>query len=156
MIGVTGTNGKTTTTYLVKHLLEQKLGAKVGLIGTNGNMIGCEFLHTERTTPESRELQQLLREMADAGCTHVVMEVSSHSLVLHRVAGLRFAVGIFTNLTQDHLDFHKTMENYAEAKAMLFPMCGRAVINLGRRVERLHARALQMPGDNLLGAGGAT
>ncbi len=129
MIGVTGTNGKTTTTYLVKHLLEQKLGAKVGLIGTNGNMIGGEFLHTERTTPESRELQQLLREMADAGCTHAVMEVSSHSLVLHRVAGLRFAVGIFTNLTQDHLDFHKTMENYAEAKAMFFPMCGRAVIN---------------------------
>ena len=129
MIGVTGTNGKTTTTYLVKHLLEQKLGAKVGLIGTNGNMIGGEFLHTERTTPESCELQKLLREMADAGCTHVVMEVSSHSLVLHRVAGIRFAVGIFTNLTQDHLDFHKTMENYAEAKSRLFSVCDTAVIN---------------------------
>ena len=130
LIGVTGTNGKTTTTYLVKHLLEQKLGATVGLIGTNGNMIGSDFLPTERTTPESRELQELLREMADAGCTHVVMEVSSHSLVLHRVAGLRFAVGVFTNLTQDHLDFHKSMEAYAEAKAKLFPMCERAVINL--------------------------
>ena len=129
LIGVTGTNGKTTTTYLVKHLLEQKLGAKVGLIGTNGNMIGSEFLHTERTTPESYELQKLLREMADKGCTHVVMEVSSHSLVLHRVASLRFAVGVFTNLTQDHLDFHKTMESYAEAKALMFPMCERAVIN---------------------------
>ena len=130
LIGVTGTNGKTTTTYLVKHLLEQKRGATVGLIGTNGNMIGSEFLHTERTTPESCELQKLLREMADAGCTHVVMEVSSHSLVLHRVAGLHFAVGIFTNLTQDHLDFHKTMDEYARAKSLLFSMCDRAVINL--------------------------
>ena len=130
LIGVTGTNGKTTTTYLVKHMLELERGAKVGLIGTNGNMIGSEFLHTERTTPESFELQKLLREMADAGCTHVVMEVSSHSLVLHRVAGLHLAVGIFTNLTQDHLDFHKTMENYAEAKSLMFDMCDKAVINL--------------------------
>ena len=130
LIGVTGTNGKTTTTYLVKHMLELERGAKVGLIGTNGNMIGSEFLHTERTTPESFELQKLLREMADAGCTHVVMEVSSHSLVLHRVAGLHLAVGIFTNLTQDHLDFHKTMENYAKAKSLMFDMCDKAVINL--------------------------
>ena len=130
MLGVTGTNGKTTTTYLIKHLLEQKKGATVGLIGTNGNMIGSDFLPTERTTPESYELQKLLREMADAGCTHVLMEVSSHSLVLHRVAGLHFAVGIFTNLTQDHLDFHKTMAEYARAKSLLFDMCDRAVINL--------------------------
>ena len=130
MLGVTGTNGKTTTTYLIKHLLEQKRGATVGLIGTNGNMIGSDFLPTERTTPESYELQKLLREMADAGCTHVIMEVSSHSLVLHRVAGLHFAVGIFTNLTQDHLDFHKTMAEYARAKSLLFDMCDRAVINL--------------------------
>ena len=130
MIGVTGTNGKTTTTYLIKHMLELERGATVGLIGTNGNMIGSEFIHTERTTPESYELQKLLREMADAGCTHVVMEVSSHSLVLHRVATLHFAVGIFTNLTQDHLDFHKTMEAYAEAKSLMFGMCDKAVINL--------------------------
>ena len=130
MLGVTGTNGKTTTTYLIKHLLEQKKGATVGLIGTNGNMIGSDFLPTERTTPESYELQKLLREMADAGCTHVIMEVSSHSLVLHRVAGLHFAVGIFTNLTQDHLDFHKTMAEYARAKSLLFDVCDRAVINL--------------------------
>ena len=129
MIAVTGTNGKTTTTYLVKHILETQTGAKVGLIGTNCNMIGGETLPTERTTPESYELHKLFREMLDAGCTHVVMEVSSHSLVLERVAGIRFAVGIFTNLTQDHLDFHKTMEEYAAAKALLFKVCDRAVIN---------------------------
>ena len=129
VIGITGTNGKTTTTYILKHLLEAKLDAKVGLVGTNGNMIGDEFIHTERTTPESYELQQLFREMADSGCTHVVMEVSSHSLVLNRVAGIEFEVGVFTNLTQDHLDFHHTMEEYAEAKAKLFRMCKTGCIN---------------------------
>lgn len=120
MIAVTGTNGKTTTTYLLKDLLEKCLGAKVGLIGSNQNLIGDEVLHTERTTPESFELQSLFRSMADAGCTHVVMEVSSHALCLQRVYGIRYAVGIFTNLSQDHLDFHKTMENYCDAKALLF------------------------------------
>ena len=129
VIGVTGTNGKTTTTYLLKRVLEYCLDAKVGLVGTNGNMIGDEALPTERTTPESYELQKLFRSMADAGCTHVVMEVSSHSLVLHRVTGIRFAVGAFTNLTQDHLDFHKTMEEYAAAKALLFGMCARGAVN---------------------------
>ena len=130
IIGVTGTNGKTTTTYLLKHLLEHTLGAKVGLAGTNGNMIGDELIHTERTTPESLELQQLFAEMYAAGCTHVVMEVSSHSLVLSRVAGIEFAVGAFTNLTQDHLDFHHTMEEYAQAKAMLFNACRTGCINI--------------------------
>ena len=130
IIGITGTNGKTTTTYLLKHLLEDTLGAKVGLIGTNGNMIGNEFIHTERTTPESFELQQLFAEMKNAGCTHVVMEVSSHSLVLSRVAGIDFAVGAFTNLTQDHLDFHHTMEEYAAAKALLFSACCVGCINI--------------------------
>lgn len=130
VIGVTGTNGKTTTTYLLKHLLEAKLDAKVGLVGTNGNMIGDEFLHTERTTPESYELQKLFREMADAGCTHVVMEVSSHSLVLSRVAGISFEVAVFTNLTQDHLDFHGTMAEYAKAKARLFNMCRTGCLNV--------------------------
>lgn len=129
VIGVTGTNGKTTTTYLLKHMLEEKLDAKVGLIGTNGNMIGSEFIHSERTTPESFELQRLFREMADSGCTHVVMEVSSHSLCLDRVAGVHFDLGIFTNLTQDHLDFHETMENYAEAKSRLFKICTKGCIN---------------------------
>lgn len=130
IIGITGTNGKTTTTYLLKHLLEDTIGAKVGLIGTNGNMIGSEFIHTERTTPESFELQQLFAEMKNAGCTHVVMEVSSHSLVLSRVAGIDFAVGAFTNLTQDHLDFHHTMEEYAAAKALLFSACRVGCINI--------------------------
>ena len=129
LVGVTGTNGKTTTTYLLKDVLEQALGARVGLIGTNQNMIGARVLHTERTTPESYELQKLFREMADAGCTHVVMEVSSHALVLERVGGLSFAVGIFTNLTQDHLDFHGTMENYCDAKALLFRRCAVGVYN---------------------------
>ena len=130
VIGVTGTNGKTTTTYLLKHVIEVCLDGKVGLIGTNGNMMGDEFLPTERTTPESYELQKLLREMADSGCTHVVVEVSSHSLVLDRVAGISFDAGVFTNLTQDHLDFHGDMRSYAEAKAKLMGMCRYAVVNL--------------------------
>ena len=130
MIGVTGTSGKTTSTYLIKSILEQKAGAKVGLVGTIQNMIGTQVLHTERTTPESFELQKLFRQMADAGCTHVVMEVSSHALVLDRVYGIRFAVGTFTNLTEDHLDFHKTMLDYCDAKAKLFSMCDTGVLNL--------------------------
>ena len=130
LIGVTGTNGKTTTSVLIKHMLEKGIGATVGLIGTNRHMIGERVIPAEHTTPESCDLQKLLRAMADAGCTHVVMEVSSHSLVLHRVAGLTFEVGIFTNLTQDHLDFHVTMEKYAEAKALLFRRCRRAAVNL--------------------------
>lgn len=130
MIGITGTNGKTTTTYLVKHILEDCLGAKVGLVGTIQNMIGSEVLPTERTTPESLELQALFRHMADAGCTHVVMEVSSHALSLHRVDGVTFDVGVFTNLTQDHLDFHKTMEEYCRAKAMLFARSKAGAVNV--------------------------
>ena len=129
MIAVTGTNGKTTTTYLLKAILEQALGAKVGLIGTNQNMIEQEVIPTERTTPESFEVQHLFRQMADAGCTHVVMETSSHALALDRVYGVRYQVGIFTNLTQDHLDFHKTMEAYCDAKAILFRNCGTGVVN---------------------------
>ena len=129
MLGVTGTNGKTTTTYLVKHMLEDA-GHKVGLIGTNQNLIGDEVVETERTTPESYELHALFARMRDAGCTHVIMEVSSHSLVLDRVHGIRFAVGAFTNLTQDHLDFHKTMEEYRRAKALLFTISDKGVINL--------------------------
>ena len=99
------------------------------VIGSVSNMIGSEEFHAEHTTPESCDLQALFRRMADAGCTHCVMEVSSHSLVLRRVAGVHFAVGLFTNLTQDHLDFHNTMEEYARAKAMLFPLCEKTAAN---------------------------
>ncbi len=129
-IGITGTNGKTTSTYLLKTVLEKTVNAKVGLVGTIQNMIGDTVLETERTTPESYELQKLFREMADAGCTHVVMEVSSHALVLDRVAGVHFDVGVFTNLTQDHLDFHHTMEEYLRAKAMLFDVSDIGIINV--------------------------
>ncbi len=128
--GITGTNGKTTSTYLLKTVLERCLGAKVGLIGTICNMIGAETLETERTTPESFELQALLARMRDAGCTHVVMEVSSHALSLNRVDCVPFSVGVFTNLTEDHLDFHKTMEAYGAAKAELFARSKRSVLNL--------------------------
>ena len=129
VVGVTGTNGKTTTTYLLKQLLERCLGAKVGLIGTNQNMIGDAVLPAERTTPDALTLQRLLREMADAGCTHVVMEVSSHAISLERIGGIHFDVAAFTNLTEDHLDFHKTMDAYCEAKAELFRRCRLAVVN---------------------------
>ena len=129
MIGVTGTNGKTSTTYFIKAILEAT-GAKVGLIGTNQNLIGDEVIETERTTPESYELQALFAKMRDAGCTHVVMEVSSHALALKRVYGIRFQAALFTNLTQDHLDFHGTMENYRKAKALLFTQADRGVVNI--------------------------
>ncbi len=128
LIGVTGTNGKTTVTYLVKHILEEN-GEKVGLMGTNKNMIGDSDYHTERTTPESLEMQKFFADMVEKNCTYAVMEVSSHSLELHRVAGCDYAVGAFTNLTQDHLDFHGDMENYYNAKAKLFEMCETGVIN---------------------------
>jgi len=145
IIGVTGTNGKTTTTTLIKSILEQTIGAKVGLIGTNRNMIGQEVVPTERTTPESLELQALFARMADAGCTHVVMEVSSHALCLDRVWGVPFAVGVFTNLTQDHLDFHKTMDAYAAAKAQLFRQSAKAVINLDDPYAEVMLQAAECP-----------
>ncbi len=130
MIGITGTNGKTSSTLLLKQVLEACLGAKVGLIGTMENLVGDEVIPTERTTPESLELQALFARMRDAGCTHVVMEVSSHAITLDRVGGVRFDVAAFTNLTEDHLDFHKTMDAYCDTKAELFCRCGKAVINV--------------------------
>ena len=129
IIGVTGTNGKTSSTLLLKHVLEKCLGAKVGLIGTMANMIGDEVIPTERTTPESFELQGLFAQMRDQGCTHVVMEVSSHAIALERVGGIHFDAAAFTNLTEDHLDFHKTMDCYCDTKAELFRRCDAAVIN---------------------------
>lgn len=119
LLGVTGTNGKTTTTHLIKSILEEN-GETVGLIGTIGYKIGDEIVPATHTTPESLELNQLLSHMVLAGCQSAVMEVSSHALALDRVYGLRFTAGVFTNLTQDHLDFHESMEEYLQAKKRLF------------------------------------
>ena len=129
MLGVTGTNGKTSTTYMVKSIAETA-GKKVGLIGTIHNMIGDEMFETGRTTPESVDLFALLRRMADENVDLVIMEVSSHALVQDRVAGIPFKVGLFTNLTQDHLDYHKTFDAYLEAKKLLFRQSDLAIINI--------------------------
>lgn len=131
LIGVTGTNGKTTITYLVKSILDEA-GKCVGIIGTNQNIIGDKVLLTQSTTPttpNALELQQLFAEMVQSEAEYVVMEVSSHALELDRVYGCHFDVGVFTNLTQDHLDFHGTMENYLNAKAKLFGLCDKGVVN---------------------------
>ena len=127
-IGITGTNGKTTTTYLIKSILEH-LGKKVGLIGTNQNMIGDMIMETSRTTPDSLELMQLFDMIASHNVDYVVMEVSSHALALDRVTACTIDVGAFTNITQDHLDFHKTMEEYLAAKSILFNICNTGVVN---------------------------
>ncbi|MBU5456199.1 UDP-N-acetylmuramoyl-L-alanyl-D-glutamate--2,6-diaminopimelate ligase [Caproiciproducens sp. MSJ-32] len=129
LVGVTGTNGKTTTVYLLKSILE-KAGKKVGLIGTIANYIGDKKLESDHTTPESLELQKLFRDMVEDGCEYCVMETSSHSLELDRVYGCEYEVGIFTNLTRDHLDFHKTFDNYYNAKFKLFERSKAAVINI--------------------------
>jgi len=130
LIGVTGTNGKTTVTNLVKRVVEVCKGAKVGLIGTNCNMIGDTELHTEHTTPESYEIQRLLADMVREGCGYAVMEVSSHALLLERVHGIEFEVGVYTNLTPEHLDFHDSMEDYAQAKSRMFVRCKKSAINI--------------------------
>lgn len=129
LIGITGTNGKTSITYMLKHILE-KCGYKTGLIGTVQNMIGEEVLESHYTTPDTLELHALFRRMVDAGCKYCVMEVSSFGLEQGRVAGLHFETACFTNLTQDHLDTHGTMENYFAAKCLLFERCSKAVINV--------------------------
>lgn len=140
LLAVTGTNGKTTTTYLLKQVLESVMGAKVGLLGTNQNLIGDRVVPATHTTPDPYQLQCLLDQMAREGCSHVVMEVSSHALDQRRVAGLRFRGGIFTNLTRDHLDYHGTMEAYRRAKERLFLQCEAAYVNgddpAGRTLER--------------------
>jgi UDP-N-acetylmuramoyl-L-alanyl-D-glutamate--2,6-diaminopimelate ligase len=121
VFGITGTNGKTTCTFVLKHLLEA-MGEQVGIIGTTGNYFGEETIPTNFTTPEAPELCALFADMRKRGATAIVMEVSSHALSLERVHGITFAGAIFTNLTQDHLDFHVTMDAYAEAKKRLFDM----------------------------------
>ena len=138
VVGVTGTNGKTTTCFLVRALLEAG-GRRCGLLGTVKSVVGGVEREVARTTPEAIDLQATFREMLDAGDRACAMEVSSHALALHRVDGVRFAVAVFANLTQDHLDFHSDMEDYFAAKRQLFQMGpGPAVVNVddpyGRRL----------------------
>jgi UDP-N-acetylmuramoyl-L-alanyl-D-glutamate--2,6-diaminopimelate ligase len=121
VVGITGTNGKTTTAYLISALFETA-GLKCGILGTVVYRIGDQEREAGRTTPEAPDVQQLLREMAGAGCGACAMEVSSHALALHRVDGTRFAAAVFTNLTRDHLDFHGDMETYFLAKRRLFEL----------------------------------
>src|SRR6266481_5971351 len=123
LAGVTGTNGKTTTTFLIKHICE-KAGLRCGLIGTVRYEIGERVLPAIRTTPESLDLQELLAQIVNAGCQAAVMEVSSHALAQDRPRGLEWNVAVFTNLTQDHLDFHGTMKSYFESKMKLFTGLG--------------------------------
>ncbi len=143
VVGITGTNGKTTTAFLVRHLLEAG-GRQTGLLGTVKRVIGGVEEEVERTTPEAIDLQADFRRMLDAGDRAVAMEVSSHALELGRAAGIRFASKVFTNLTQDHLDFHETMDAYFAAKRRLFDEPGPAIVNAddeyGRRL------AAELPG----------
>ncbi len=131
LIGVTGTNGKTTTTFLIRQILEFN-GLKTGVVGTTGAFYGDLVIPLYHTTPESPDLCRILKEMADSGVEAVAMEVSSHALVLDRVTGLEFRAAVFTNLTHDHLDFHKTPDAYLEAKKLLFdrlPVQAEALLN---------------------------
>jgi UDP-N-acetylmuramoyl-L-alanyl-D-glutamate--2,6-diaminopimelate ligase len=139
MAGVTGTNGKTTTAFLIKHICDTEM-LRCGLIGTVRYVIGERELPATRTTPESADVHELLWQMRSAGSKACAMEVSSHAMIQERVRGVEFDVAVFTNLTQDHLDFHKTMEAYFDAKALLFERLatqakkkGRAVINVDDR-----------------------
>jgi UDP-N-acetylmuramoyl-L-alanyl-D-glutamate--2,6-diaminopimelate ligase len=137
VVGITGTNGKTTTAFLVRHLLEGA-GRRTGLLGTVKRIVGGVEEDVERTTPEAVDLQRTFRRMLDGGDRAAAMEVSSHALELGRVAGIRFACRVFTNLTQDHLDFHETMDAYFAAKRRLFDEPGMSVVNIdddyGRRI----------------------
>ncbi len=149
--GITGTNGKTTVAFLTKHLLESA-SFPSGLIGTVRYEIGHRILPATRTTPESLELQELLSQMRNAGCKAVVMETSSHAIAQHRVRGVQFDAAVFTNLTQDHLDYHGTMQAYFDAKAELFlnlkdqTKAGKAIVNLDDRYGQELIRKLQREG----------
>ncbi len=129
VLGITGTNGKTTITNIIKNIL-MSCGIKSGLLGTIRNEIGDDAVHTDNTTPMAFDYMELLNRMVNAGCKYAVMEVSSFGLVQHRIGPTHFEVGVFTNLTQDHLDYHKTMENYYQAKRMMFDECDDAIINM--------------------------
>ena len=154
IVAVTGTNGKTSCTYIVKSLLEQ-CGYKVGLIGTIKNIIGDLELQAKYTTPEPLELNALMDKMVKSGCTHMVMEVSSHGLEQSRVFGVDVDVALFTNLTQDHLDYHKTMDNYFEAKKIAFTMAKKSIINIDdeygvRLVDEIENEVTTYSIDNMM------
>jgi len=132
VVGITGTNGKTTTSYLLNAIFEAA-GIRCGLMGTVTYRIGEQSFEATRTTPEAPEVQGFMRRMVDAGCGACVMEVSSHALALHRVDGIEFSAGVFTNLTRDHLDFHGDMETYFTAKRRLFgllPQNAPSIVNI--------------------------
>src|SRR4029077_4345153 len=148
VIGITGTNGKTTTAYLVASIFEAA-GVRCGVLGTVEYRIGADVREATRTTPEAPDMQALLREMVDRRCGACAMEVSSHALSLRRVDGITFAAGVFTNLTRDHLDFHADMDDYFRAKQRLFELLPRdapAVVNLDDR----RAPALVEAGGRLM------
>jgi UDP-N-acetylmuramoyl-L-alanyl-D-glutamate--2,6-diaminopimelate ligase len=142
MIGVTGTNGKTTTTYLLESVF-RAAGLVPGVVGTTGVRIDGDPIPFPRTTPEAPDLHGLLARMRERGVQAVAMEVSSHGLDQHRVGGIRFACAVFTNLSQDHLDYHASMKEYFEAKAKLFTpaVTERAVVNADSEEGRLLVRA---------------
>ncbi len=144
LIGVTGTNGKTTITYLIKHILES-VGKKVGLIGTIQNLIGDISLPAKYTTPDAAELHAIFARMANAGCEYVVMEVSSQALDQKRVEGCKFETAVFTNLTQDHLDYHGDMESYFNAKKELFKNCEKAVVCIDDEYGKRLLKELSIP-----------
>ncbi len=146
MVGVTGTKGKTTTTYMIKSILEQA-GVMVGLIGTTGNMIGDKRIASNYTTPDPIDLQRDLRAMVDAGVQAVVMEVSAHAIDMHRLDGLEFEVGAYTNLSQDHLDYFGTMDNYFECKKRFFTsgMVKNSVLNVDEETSVSILRDLSSP-----------
>ncbi|MBQ6896260.1 MAG: UDP-N-acetylmuramoyl-L-alanyl-D-glutamate--2,6-diaminopimelate ligase [Oscillospiraceae bacterium] len=149
MIGITGTNGKTTSTYLIKDILQQQ-GKKVGLIGTIQNMIDQQDIPAKYTTPQAYELNVLLSQMYKSGCEYVVMEVSSMALVQQRLYGIEFDVAVFTNLTQDHLDYHKTMEEYFKAKCILFENSKNIIINIDDEYGRKIAAMYKNSGKNVV------
>ena len=144
LVGVTGTNGKTTITTVLKKVLSE-FGCKTGLIGTCQNEIGDEIIPASRTTPEPYDLFELFREMADAGCEYVVMEVSSQGLEQKRVGPCQFKIGVFTNLTQDHLDVHGSMENYYQAKKMLFDKSESGLINIDDMAGKRFRKEIPCP-----------
>ena len=148
LIGVTGTNGKTTITTVTKRIFD-KLGIKAGLIGTVSNEINDRVIHTERTTPEPYDLAELFGEMVKEGCEYCIMEVSSQGLEQKRLEGCHFTVGAFTNLTQDHLDVHGTMENYYNAKKILFSISDKAIINIDDDYGKRYFNEISIPKKTL-------